>query len=93
MVDKITLFLTNEHAEHAAALDFAKMRVPVALRIPLFRHLWGQVSPHALRKVAEQHNKITVTAAVLPECTGIFTTTMGLPCSHKIQERLLRGYG
>ena len=60
----------------------------LALRTPFFRQLWGRVSPYALQKVAEQHSKVTVTATVLPECTGAFTTTMGLLCSHKILERL-----
>ncbi len=88
VVDRISHVLTNQHIEYLAAVDTAKMRVPLALRIALLRDLVGRISPHALRKVFEQYERLTVTATVLPACTNVFTTTMGLPCSHRIQERL-----
>lgn len=88
VVDKITLLLINQHVKHAVALDSAKMLVSIVLRMLLFQELWGWASLYALRKIAEQHSKTTVTVTVLLKCTEMFMTTLKLLCSHKIQKQL-----
>jgi hypothetical protein len=83
VLDKIALMLANQHVEHKATLALAQSRLPHDVNIPLFVELIGRVIPFALRKVLIQYQR----ALPLPECMKAFTTSMGLPCAHIIQER------
>ncbi|KAI9909324.1 hypothetical protein PsorP6_014977 [Peronosclerospora sorghi] len=61
-----------------------------------YGHIWGavqrKVSHHALRLVHEELRKAQDQADVPTPCTGVFTATMGLPCSHRIRDTLaIRG--
>lgn len=88
VVDAINLLLINQAHNHALAVANAKVRFPKELRLPIFQHLAAHVSSYALKKIAEQYHMLIDRPTVLLACTHVFTTTTGLPCSHKIQSRL-----
>lgn len=52
----------------------------------MFRDIVAHVSPFALRLVLKQWEKVQ--AGVLNQCTNVFTTTSGLPCAHRIRNRM-----
>lgn len=91
VVDGISLLLTNELHNYLIAINSAKDRYPTDLRKPIFQRLAGQVTSFALRKILRQYNLLVEQPTAIRACTGIFTTITGLPCSHKIQERLYDG--
>ncbi len=55
------------------------------MNISIFRYLKHWISEYALDLIAP-HAKGVNDTTVLPECTCVFTKTLGLPCTHKIQE-------
>lgn len=88
VVDSISLLLTNQAHDISLAISSAKIRYPADLRLPIFQHLAASVTPYALRLIAPQYKLLTERLTVLPRCTRVFSTTTGLPCSHRIQERM-----
>ena len=89
VVDCITDLLTKQYAEYSSKR--AKEKIKIAFNLPrdLMANLIGKFSPHALQKIRKQW-KLVKKEQTDPEqyamgpCTGAFTTTMGLPCSHGI---------
>ncbi len=59
--------------------------IRASLNICIFCYLKHEISEYALGLIAT-HAKGVNTTTVLPEYTGVFTKTLGLPCKHKIQE-------
>ncbi len=53
----------------------------------IYRDLTAWVTPFALKAVNEQFRRLKSEPTAIVPCTGTFTTTIGLPCAHKIQER------
>ena len=88
VVDGINLLLINELHNYLITFNEARDRLPMDLRKPVFQRLTGFVTPHALRKMLLQYNLVVGRPIVLGPCTHAYTITTGLPCSHKIQERL-----
>ena len=88
VVDGINLMLMNEYQNHLINFDEAKSRLPMELKKPIFQRLIGNVTPAAMRKILPQYQQLVGQPTALSPCTGAFTTSMGLPCSHKIQDRL-----
>lgn len=88
VVDAITLLLTNENHNYLIAMYLAKDRFPTNFRKAIFQRLAGHVTPYALRKILGQYNHLVQQPTAIGPCTGVFTTTTGVPCSHKIQHRL-----
>ena len=87
VVEAIDVLLMKEHGEYHIALGEAKMRLSKDLRrVPLFRDLFAKVAPFALRQMLPQYNLIE--KQQMKPCTKAFTTTMGLPCAHKMEERM-----
>ncbi|XP_068656492.1 uncharacterized protein [Aristolochia californica] len=64
-----------------------RTRVSPKLRIPFFDKLVGHVSVFALRELLEQY-KLALDHVTLPVCSDEFTSTMGLPCAHKMKSRM-----
>lgn len=93
VVNAISLLLTNELHDHILAVNEAKMRVSLRLRKSIFQRISSYVSPHALRKVLEQYSLVVDKPTVLQSCIDAFTTTLGLPCCHKIQQRMYEPEG
>ncbi len=59
--------------------------IRASLNIGIFRYLRNEISEYALDLI-DTHAKSVNATTVLPECIGVFTKTLGLPCKHKIQE-------
>ena len=59
-------------------------RIPIELSGSLYSIICGWISHEALRKVEEQRKRLL--KGDLPNCTGSFTRSQGLPCAH-----ILRG--
>ena len=88
VVDGINLLLINKLYNHLIRLDEAKVRLPMDIRKPIFQEISPYVTPYALRKIMPQYKRLVGQPTAIPACTGTFSFTMGLPCSHKIQEPL-----
>ena len=86
--ESIELLLKNVLADWEGKLAKAKNTVPHQLRIGLFRELIAHVAPPALWRILKQYEKLLKSqkkdAEPLEPCTGVFTTTLGLPCSHRL---------
>lgn len=91
VVDQLDLLLQKEYTDFKLNLDVAKKRYPLDLNKPIFQQIRAYVTPHAIRKINAQYELLTERPTALPPCTKTFTTSVGLPCSHKIQERLYAG--
>ena len=91
VVDGINLLLINELQNYLINLDEAKVRLPLSLRKPIFQEVAPYITPYALRKILPQYLRLIERPTALPACTQTFTLTTGLPCSHKIQQRLYEG--
>jgi len=85
LLDRIQLMLENKHVEHEVELDRARQRAPHDVNIPIFAELIGKVTPYALRKILVQYQRLSTLP--LPRCSTAFTSSMGLPCAHIIQDR------
>lgn len=83
---EVQLLLVGQHTEFRVNLQAARSRFPHIINIPLFTELKGHVTPFALKYVLDQYHLLR--NGVLPQCTGVFRATMGLPCTHEIQSRL-----
>ena len=59
--------------------------IRASLNIGIFCYLRHEISEYALDLIATHAKGVNATT-VLPECKGVFTKTLGLPCKHKIQE-------
>ena len=59
--------------------------IRASLNIGIFCYLRHEISEYALDLIATHAKSVNATT-VLPECTCIFTKTLGLPYRHKIQE-------
>ena len=92
VVGRIELLIDNQTVEARAAKARALTRIGGDLRIPLFVELIGVASPVGLRLIVAQRRKLAGDPpAVADPCTGVFRTTMGLPCAHELGERLRAG--
>lgn len=87
VVDSLELLLVNQYQDYVLAIESAKARLPHSLQLPLLRELVGHVTPFALLRILDQFHMLT-RGGPLTRCTKTYTTTMGLPCVHKIQERV-----
>ena len=86
VVEAIDVLLLKEHSDYLIALNDAKTRIPTeARREELFRDLLGKISPFAFRQMLPQF--VLLQKHEMKPCTKVFTTTMGLPCAHKMEER------
>jgi len=81
--ENITHFLDRQVQEHDGQLERSKTRLVWDFRGPFFDEIRQWVTPSALREILKQ--KELVQNPLLP-CTGQFRTTMGLPCSHEINQ-------
>lgn len=93
VVDGLALMLMNEYQNYLIKINQAKINLAMEHRKPIFRNIIGHVTPTALKKIAPEYAKLTGQPTALLPCKGEFTTSTGLPCSHKMQERLFAGEG
>ena len=60
------------------------LRMPIELSGSIYGIVRGWVSHQALRKVEEQRKCLSYHD--IPDCTGVFSRTHGLPCAHRLKE-------
>ena len=83
---QIKYALLNQLAELKANQAKQQIRLPIELSGPLYSIVRGWVSYEALRMVEEQRQLLTKTdPPYLPICTGSFSRSQGLPCSHTLR--------
>ncbi|CAG8502740.1 2637_t:CDS:2, partial [Scutellospora calospora] len=88
--EKITLALENQYQEIKTKASQEMIRIPHALNKPFYAQVVSKVSEFALKKAHEQFLKASNATPENPlrPCSGTFKSSMGLPCSHVIQEFL-----
>jgi hypothetical protein len=84
----IDLLLINELHNHLIALNEAKIRYLIELRKSIYQLIASYTFSFAIRRINDQYLILTKQLTVILVCTGIFTRTMSLLCSHRIQEVL-----
>ena len=82
---KMLLALNNQHVELVASFASERIRV-LHSWTPVIDDLRTRISSFAFRKLHEQFARVPECAAA--PCTGLFTSSMGLPCAHAIAQRL-----
>jgi hypothetical protein len=85
VLDNIERLLLAQQTELDASLGEAKLRPGHDLQIPLLSEVLGHTTPYALRKITQQH-RILGSPTFQPQCSKLFTSSMGLPCVHKLKE-------
>jgi hypothetical protein len=85
--DKITLTLVNQHSEFEGAIAYNKTRTPHTARGLFYAQLIGRISNYALGRLWDQQHLLS-RLEPLPRCSNNFMRSMGLPCAHRMQERL-----
>jgi len=95
IVNALIRTLKDQHATKKAALERAKVNLPIKLMIPLFRDIVGKVAPQALHRMLDIRNKqLSIgVATALPPCTNRMKDSMGLPCVHVIDTYLCANVG
>jgi hypothetical protein len=95
VVNALIRTLKDQHAARKAALERAKVNLPIKLLIPLFRNVVGKVAPQALHRMLDIRNKqlSTCVATALPPYTNTMKDSMGLPCVHVIDTYLRANAG
>jgi hypothetical protein len=74
------LYLVKNIKENAAK---DRIRTPLHLDQALYHECFHYITTTALRLV---YSNYTSTAKPLKPCTGVFTTTTGLPCVHRVDD-------
>jgi hypothetical protein len=83
------LLLASQHERYKGLLAAAAIRTPHAVQIQFFQGLIGHVTPPALQFMLGQHRLARSSREEDQKpCTNVFKTTMGLPCSHVMRDRL-----
>jgi hypothetical protein len=85
--NNISLLLTNQHASYEAEVAMNKSQAPHTAMDPLYSQLLGRISNYALGQIWRQ-KLLLASPDPLPECTGTFRSSMGMPCAHEIRVRL-----
>ena len=88
--EKISLAIDNQYQEIKTMISQEMIRIPQAQNKPFYAQVVTKVSMFALKKVHEQFLKVSNATPENPlqPCSGTFKSSMGLPCSHIIQELL-----
>lgn len=90
---KIVLQVESQAKEIRATISYQRIKIQHVNRISLFEPILYHVSFFALNKIRDELIKASSATPESPlkPCTGVFRSTMGLPCSHLISERLATG--
>jgi hypothetical protein len=86
IVDTMELLVIKQVDEYKYQLNALKIRLVPAHQIPLFDWAVEYVLPTALDLVLDNYKKLKE-GEISQECSGVFETTMGLPCAHTCEKR------
>jgi hypothetical protein len=87
----LSLYLTRTARELSHKIGYQRSKVKDSHRKAIFTPLHHYISHYAIDKVLEgcgHFNLFADPGVELPACTKAFTTTMGLPCAHIVQDRM-----
>ncbi|CAG8836098.1 13301_t:CDS:1, partial [Gigaspora margarita] len=86
---KISLALENQHKEIKTMIAQKTIQIPQAQNKLFYTQVITKVFAFMLKKVYKQFLIVSnTTKNPLQSCSGTFKSSIGLPCSHKIQELL-----
>jgi hypothetical protein len=85
--NKIDVMLTSQHSEHDSTIGANRSRTPHINKGPFYAPLLGHISHYALGQLLNQRHLLSLPIE-LPQCTGLFTKSMGLPCAYKMREQI-----
>ena len=85
VVNGIDKLLKRERFDYNEAINRHKVAPRISHRAPFLRDVFAEIPPWILEKVLIQHAQIQDN---MPACTNTFSKHMGIPCSHRIKERL-----
>ena len=85
--NKIDAMLINQHSEHNTIIGANKLQTPHISKGPFYAPLLSYISHYALGCLSDQCHLLSQSEE-LSQCTGSFTKSMGLPCAHKMHERI-----
>lgn len=88
VVDSIQITLMDQRKNYKYELAKARSRTAHEFRKPLYRKIIKDIAPKALWLIHEQRKMYLEYMEAdkrLPNCTGSFNKTMGLPCRHDIK--------
>ena len=88
MVENLDFMLINQRHDYLIAAEEVKVRYSMDLKIDAFRNLIAFVISYALRKILGEYKRLIDQPTVFFACIKAFSTFLGLPCVHVIQERL-----
>lgn len=83
--DKIYLAIENQYQEIKTRIASEKVRIQHIYHIPLFQKLVCRVSVFAISQLYKQY-EISTTSGPLNTYKSHFSSSMRLPCAHKIRE-------
>jgi hypothetical protein len=86
VVDTMELLVIKQVDEYKYQLNASKIRLVRAHQIPLFDWAVEYVLLVALDLVLDNYKKLKE-GEISQECSGVFETTMGLPCAHTCEKR------
>jgi hypothetical protein len=88
VMNNIKLLLINQIHDHIIALDEVKNRYSAHLRKFIFQQVFAFVALNVINLMMSQYQLLTNQTTAFSRCTNVFTKTMRLSCSHKMQKRL-----
>lgn len=88
VVNAIKMKILNQKQDYQLKESQVKHWRPLFVYNALYREIIAYVSPSALYAIHDQKEYLDKPPEERRSCTGRFTKTMGLPCSHLIQQRL-----
>lgn len=80
---KINELLARKKRAHEELVENELVKCPVKFYVPFYDDVRFKISTFALELIKEQH-ELYLEARTLHRCTGMFTTTTGLPCKHTL---------
>lgn len=92
VVTHIDSLLQNQHQEYIIALGEARNNTPMVLKggnTIIYRDLTPYITPFASLKLYMQFRRLADKSQLLPPRTRQFTSTMGLPCVHRIEVSII----
>ena len=88
----LELYLTRTAQQILHKIGYERSKIKDSHRKCVFAPLHYYISHYALDQVLEHCNQFNLFAnyesVELPPCTRVFSSTMGLPCAHTVQDRL-----
>ena len=87
VAEKFKLWIQKKEAQYNTDLEYARTHVKHTHRKRIFRKLIGRVSPYAIDEILDQISFMNGKDFRPNSCTGQYTKSYGLPCSHMLHAK------